>query len=114
MKVTVHAGTRIAAWLLCMMLAWISVSSPHCDLCDGTQAAVFSHSLHPAVHPPFPPGPDECNGVCSCCGFHWVPVDRPIARWLQIVSPALLAEVALPPLTPRTSPFRPPRTDVSS
>jgi hypothetical protein len=114
MKHTVHAGTRMAAWLLCMMLAWISVSSTHCDLCDGPHATVFSSSLHPAVHHPSPLKPDDCNGVCSCCGFHWLPVGEPIPRLLQIVSTASLAEVAPPPLPPRTSPFRPPRADVSS
>jgi hypothetical protein len=114
MKHSVHAGTRMAAWLLCMMLAWISVSSPHCDLCDGPHATVFSSSLHPAVHHPTPLQPDDCSGVCSCCGFHWLPVGKSLPRLRQIVSTTSVAEVAPPLLTPRTSPFRPPRTDVSS
>jgi hypothetical protein len=104
----------MAAWLLCMMLAWIAVSSPHCDLCDATQATVLSPPLQPAVHHPSPVKPEDCNGVCSCCGFHWVPVDKPTQQLMQIVSTASLADIAAPPVLPRISPFRPPRTNVSA
>jgi hypothetical protein len=113
MKRTAQARTRIAAWVLCVMLAWLSVRSPHCDLCDGPHATVLSSSMHPALTHPAPAEPDTCNGVCSCCGFHWLPDTRSLLTSVQTVSAMPPVEVALPPLTPRQSPYRPPRTAVS-
>jgi len=114
MERTAQARTRIAAWVLCMMLAWLSVCSPHCDLCDGPHATVVSAFLHPALTHPAPGERDSCNGVCSCCGFHWLPDARPLLTLVQTLSTMSPVEVAAPPSMPRPSPDRPPRTAVSS
>ena len=113
MKPAVKATTRIAAWLLCMVMAWLSVSSPHCDLCDRPGATTFSSS-HPVINPPVPVEPDACNGVCWCCGFHWLPDPDPVLSFFHTVSTASLAGVPSPLRMPRPSLFRPPRTAVSS
>jgi hypothetical protein len=109
----VKATTRIAALLLCFVIAWLSVSSPHCDLCDGPHATILS-SLHPVINHPAPVEPDICNGVCSCCGFHWLPDPDPVLSFIHTVSSASPAEAPSPLRMPRPSPFRPPRTAVSS
>jgi hypothetical protein len=113
MKRSVKATTRIAAGLLCMVLAWLSVSSPHCDLCDGPHATIVSSALHPAVNHPAPVGQDACNGVCSCCGFQWLPDTSPVLSFLLTVSAAFPVETRSPLPTPPQSLFRPPRTAVS-
>jgi|SRR5579859_1187074 len=114
MKRSVKATTRIAAWLLCMVLGWLSVNAPHCGLCDGLLATIGSSLLHSAVNHPAPVEQDTCNGVCSCCGFHWLPDADPVLILLHTVSTAFPAEILSPPPTPRQSLFRPPRTAVSS
>src|ERR1700731_4690013 len=114
MKRSVKATTRIAACLLCMVLAWLSVSSPHCDLCDGPHETIVSSSLHPAVNHPAPVEQDACNGVCSCCGFHWLPDASAVLSLLFTVSTAFPVDITSPLPTPRQSLFRPPRTAVSS
>ena len=53
MKPTVKATTRMATWLLCMVMAWLSVSPPHCDLCDRPDATILSSS-HPVINDPAP------------------------------------------------------------
>ena len=111
MKPTVKATTRIAAWLLCLVMTWLSVSSPHCDLCDGPNATIFSSS-HPVINYPAPVEPDACNGVCWCCGFHWLPDPDPVLSFIHTVSTASPAEVPLPLRMPRPSLFRPPRIAV--
>jgi hypothetical protein len=113
MKRPARARTRVAAWVLCIMLAWLSVHSPHCDLCDGPHATLLSSSTHPALTHPAPAEPDTCNGVCSCCGFHWLPDTRPLLSLILTVSAMPPVEVALPSLTPRPSPYRPPRPALS-
>ena len=113
MKPTVNATTRIAAWLLCMVMTWLSVSPPHCDLCDGPHATILS-SLHPVINHPAPVEPDACNGVCSCCGFHWLPDPDPVLSFIHTVSTASPAEMPSPRRMPHPSLFRPPRIAVSS
>src|ERR1700689_1471525 len=108
MKRTVQVRTRIAAWLLCTVLAWLSVGSPHCDLCDEPHATIIASSLHLVVSHPAPVVPDACNGVCSCCGFHWLPDPDPVLSFIHTVSTASQAEAPSPLLMPRTSLFRPP------
>ena len=113
MKPFVKATTRIAAWLLCLVMTWLSVSSPHCDLCDGPHATIFS-SLRPVINHPAPVEPGACNGVCSCCGFHWLPDPDPVLSFIHTVSTASPAEMPSPLRLPRPFLFRPPRTAVSS
>jgi hypothetical protein len=113
MKYTVQAGTRIATWMLCVVLALLSASSPHCDLCDGPHATVLSSSSQPALNHPAPTEPDTCNGVCSCCGFHWLPDTGQLLTSVPVVSAITPAEVTPPLPAFRSSPYRPPRAAVS-
>jgi hypothetical protein len=113
MKITVQARIRIAAWLLCTVLAWLSVTTPHCDLCDGPHATIVASSSHPVVNHPVPVEPDACNGVCSCCGFHWLPDHDAVLNFIHTVNAAPRAEVPPPLLAPPTSLFRPPRIAIS-
>jgi hypothetical protein len=96
-----------------MVMAWRSVSSPHCDLCDGPHATILSW-FYPVINHPAPVEPDACNSVCSCCGFHWLQDPDPFLSFMHAVSTASPAEVPSPLRMPRPSLFRPPRIAVSS
>ena len=108
------ATIRLIAWLMCVLVAWISLSSPHCDLCDGPRVSVASSLSHTFVHPSPPVEKDECNGVCSCCGFHWVPESGPVLTLVGKASMAPAAGTSLLVFTPRLPFLRPPRMAVSS
>src|ERR1700760_2360085 len=110
----VLARTRMAAWLLCIVLAWLSVGSPHCDHCDGPFVTTIISSPQPLVGHPAPPEPDDCNGVCSCCGFHWLLAPHPIMRSILTVRSAPPMEASSLLLSPHSAFFRPPRPSVSS
>ncbi len=100
---------RIAAGLLCMVLAWLPVSSPHCDLCDGFHTMTLSSSSQPSVRHSALPEPDTCNGICACCGFHWLSDSRPISTSLVVERDASRLTPLSPPRTPRSPFLRPPR-----
>jgi hypothetical protein len=99
---------RAWAWLLCALLLWLTVSPPHCDLCDSnffsvalSQQSVLQHS-HPVA-------PDNCNGICSCCGFYGLPNNQ---QFLISVNPKLAnvsPEVSRSAFPPPSAIFRPPR-----
>src|ERR1700761_3983775 len=63
-------------WLLCALVALMSFLSPICSACDDlvTVPSSLAHSVN-KIPPPSPV--DHCNGVCSCCGFHWLPAAEP-------------------------------------
>ena len=103
---------RAWAWLLCALLLWLTVSPPHCDLCDGSsfsvapsQQSILKHS-HPVA-------PDACNRICSCCGFHGLPNTQ---QFLISVNPKLAnvsPDVPRPAFPPPSAIFRPPRNVAS-
>jgi hypothetical protein len=113
MRCAIEAGSRIAAWLLCAVLAWLAVSPPHCDLCDGPYETVVVSLFHLCLDHPVPIERDTCNGVCPCCEFHWLPDVRVGVSSIQTVSTASLTEESSPDLAPRAALFRPPRIGVS-
>jgi hypothetical protein len=99
---------RAWAWLLCALLLWLTVSPPHCDLCDGSsfsvalsQQSILKHS-HPVA-------PDTCNGICSCCGFHGLPNTRQVLIPANAKLAGVSPEAARPAFPPPSTIFRPPR-----
>jgi hypothetical protein len=70
MKHTVKTTTRIAAWLLCMAMAWLSVSSPHCDLWPHATNLSSSHSV---INRPAPVERGASNGVLFVLRFSLAP-----------------------------------------
>ena len=111
---TAGATIRLIAWLVCVVMAWMSLSSPQCERCDGPRVSVVSSSSHRVAHPSSPVERDECNGVCTCCGFHWVPESEPMLSSIGRADAAPAAEIAAVAFTPRLPYFRPPRMAVSS
>jgi hypothetical protein len=99
---------RVWAWLLCALLFWLTANPPHCDLCDGVSFAVASTHQSILKHS-HPVAPDNCNGICTCCGFYGLP------NVGQVLIPVnvKLADVALESprsaFAPRSTIFRPPR-----
>lgn len=98
---------EIAAAFLCVLLTVLSVVSPMCPACDIPGGGYPGHS-HLADKMP-PPANDDCNHVCSCCGFQWLPVAR-----VQIVAVADVMPFAVPtsddyPGRTTPPPFLPPR-----
>jgi hypothetical protein len=99
---------RVWAWVLCALLFWLTVNPPHCELCDGVsftvasaQQSILNHSHSVA--------PDDCNGICSCCGFHCLPNVRQILVRVNVELAGVAPEAPRPALAPRFTIFRPPR-----
>src|SRR3984957_1644758 len=107
---TMNSGNRhrVWAWLLCALLFWLTANPPHCDLCDGVsftvgsaQQSILKHS-HPVV-------PDNCNGICTCCGFYGLPnVEQGLVP-LSAVLADVVPESTRPAFVPGSAIFRPPR-----
>src|ERR1700758_5832114 len=100
------------AWLLCALLACIAIHSPHCDLCDGpyfpgssSQSTFVNHTVHDTP---------ECNGICSCCGFHGLPNVFPALHPVNTQTTATWSKPSAPVLASRSPIFRPPRIVISS
>ncbi len=96
------------AWLLCALLFWITANPPHCDLCDGISFTV------PAAHQSIvnnshPVTPDDCNGICPCCGFHGLPNARQALIPVNIELAGIASEAPRPAFGLRSAIFRPPR-----
>jgi hypothetical protein len=70
------------------LLAVASIFSANCIFCDqiasGDNSAIhLSAVAHDA--------PDSCNGICSCCAFHWVPeIRKPVIAFAPIPLPLVL------------------------
>ena len=99
--------TLVVAWLLCAVLSCLAIHSPHCDRCDGPLVA-FSSSPTQASHQQTVP-PDDCNGICWCCGFHALPHPLPTLVLMNKVVARTWPEPSSAVLAPRSSIFRPPR-----
>jgi hypothetical protein len=107
----ITSRVSLAGWLLCVVLVCLAIHSPHCDHCDG---ALVVCSPGTVVDHPQPVVPDACNGICWCCGFHWlpnlssflIPDNRVIAR-IQFESPSFVP-------APHAGIFQPPRIAISS
>ncbi len=109
------ATTRLASLLLCLLLAWLSFAAPPCALCDTPHAPLVTVPSHPtAAHLPAPTQPDDCNGICACCGFHWLPASRTLLTLPQPATATSPHQIPAPAQAPRTTPFRPPRTTLSA
>lgn len=101
--------TRLTTWLLCLLLAWLSFSPPPCEFCDGPHAPAITQSFHPTLHHPAPTPSDACNGICACCGFHWIPAPCALLTLPHQAAATSAPETPSPIAAPRTTPFRPPR-----
>jgi hypothetical protein len=102
--------------LLCALLAVMSIVSPVCPACDGLGNLGGSGNGNRNINhthlagTALPPTGDDCNGVCSCCGFHWL---LPIEQQLPTV--AIVTTLSIPHDEPYPSrlappPFLPPRS----
>jgi hypothetical protein len=60
----------VAVLLLCALLAVMSIVSSFCPRCDGSGDQYMSQAH--VIGKTLPPASDDCDGVCSCCGFHWL------------------------------------------
>jgi hypothetical protein len=103
---------RVWAWLLCALLFWLTANPPHCDLCDGVsftvasaQQSIFKHS-HPVA-------PDNCNGICTCCGFYGLPNAGQVLIPVNAELAGIAPEAPRPAFAPRSTIFRPPRIVIS-
>lgn len=100
--------TRAWACLLCALLLWLTVSPPHCDLCDGISFSVAS--LQQSILQDFHPvAPDTCNGICSCCWLHGLPNTRQVLIPVNVKLAAVSPEAPRPAFAPPSTIFRPPR-----
>jgi hypothetical protein len=103
---------RVWVWLVCGLLFWLTANPPHCDLCDGISFTVASAQQSILKHSP-PVAPDNCNGVCSCCGFHGLPHAGQVLIPANVELTGVAPEAARPAFAPRSTIFRPPRTVAS-
>jgi hypothetical protein len=104
----------VVAWLLCAVLIGLAIHSPHCDRCDSPYFFTSSLSQQPVANHPLPSAPDNCNGICWCCGFHWLPNASPVLTLANNVTIGVWPKPVSPVLAPRSAIFRPPRTAISS
>ena len=104
---------RVIAWLLCAVLVCLVVHPAHCDLCDGPLTGISS-SPQTIVNQQQPAAPESCNGICWCCDFHGLPNAILDLGPVNTVTSDVWPEPLSPVFAPRSSIFRPLRTDVSS
>ena len=104
----------VVAWLLCVVLTGLAIQSPHCDRCDGPDFFTSSLAQQPLANQPLPSVPDNCNRICWCCGFHWLPNASPVLTLANKVTIGVWPEPVSPALAPHSPIFRPPRTAISS
>jgi hypothetical protein len=99
---------RAWAWLLCALLFWLTANPPHCDLCDGVSFTVASahQSILKHAHPV---APDNCNGICTCCGFYSLPNVGQALIPLNVELAGVAPELPRPAFPQRSTIFRPPR-----
>ena len=104
-----EARMQCMVWLLCALVVLMSVLSPICSACDDL--VTLSSSLAHGVNEIPPPSPvDQCNGVCSCCGFHWLPAAEPQESQISLLH--VIPSTAKQRLVSRqlAPPFQPPRS----
>ena len=108
MAMRIQTRTQGAVWLFCALIVLMSAVSPLCGACDGLGTV---HSSLPHAIDKIPPSSpvDQCNGVCSCCGFHWLPVSG--SRKDQIALLLLAPTIEKQRFVSRhlAPPFQPPR-----
>jgi hypothetical protein len=102
----------VIAWLLCAVLVCLVVHPPQCDQCDGPLAGISSQQTIANQQQPATPG--SCNGICWCCGFHGLPNAGPDLSTTDTVTTNVWPVLLSPVCAPRSSIYRPPRTDASS
>jgi hypothetical protein len=103
----------LIAWLLCAVLVCLVVHPPHCDLCYGPLTGISS-SPQTVVNQQVPTSPEQCNGICWCCGFDGLPNASPNLGPVNTVTSNVRPEPLSPVFTPHSAIFRPPRATVSS
>ena len=99
---------RVWAWLLCVLLFWLTANPPHCDLCDGVSFTVASAHESILKHS-HPIAPDTCNGICTCCGFYGLPNAGQILIPANVELAEVAPEAPRPAFAPHSMIFRPPR-----
>ena len=99
---------RVWAWLLCALLFWLTANPPHCDLCDGVSFAVASTHQSILKHS-HPVTPDNCNGICTCCGFYGLPNVGQVLVPVNVELAGIALRSPHPAFAPRSTIFRPPR-----
>jgi len=99
--------SKVAALLLCALIAVMSIVSPICPACDelGNQPISHVHIAGKAL----PHASDDCNGVCSCCGFDWLPSMQTQLPAVAIVTTVPVSRNEHYPSRFTPPPFLPPR-----
>jgi hypothetical protein len=103
----VTTRSKASVLLLCALLAVMSFVSPICPACDGFGNQHIDHA-HVAGKG-LPPANDDCNGVCSCCGFQWLPAAQMQPPALAVVAPPSTPQRGDYPSCSTPPPFLPPR-----
>jgi hypothetical protein len=93
--------------LLCALVLVMSIMSPICPACDGFGSQYIGHA-HVAGKG-LPPVNDGCNGVCSCCGFQWLPATQLQLPTVTVVKAPFLSQRGSYPSRFTPPPFLPPR-----
>src|SRR5882757_6649337 len=108
MAVWLKTRTQGGVWLLCLLIVLMSMVSPLCSACDGI-GTVHSSLAHTANTMPPSSSIDQCNGVCSCCGFHWLPASEPTEGPIALLPFAASNQKQRLVSCQLAPPFQPPR-----
>ena len=106
MPLPVKPRGRIAAWLLCLLLALFTVAPSQCSVCDGVASLQFGSTHNVSAHVS---AIDCCDGVCSCCLLQVMPVEWFSQSHERIAAARAIAEPSQPVFDRHSSVFRPPR-----
>jgi hypothetical protein len=104
---SVTTRSKVTGLLLCALLAVMSIVSPMCPACSGFGSQHIGHT--PVAGKGLPPANDDCNGVCSCCGFQWLPAAQMRPPAVAVVTPPSIPQSGDYPSRSTPPPFQPPR-----
>jgi hypothetical protein len=98
---SIQDRSKAVVFVFCALIVAMSIVSPICPACDGLGSPHINHSS--VFGKALPSINDDCNGVCSCCGFQWLPSIK--ARLADV---AIVTTVSIPQDEHYPSRFVPP------
>jgi hypothetical protein len=102
------------AWVLALLLVYLSVNPPHCNACDRLPSFLAA-SIPVSIHHHIPEQSDPCNGVCTCCGLLGVVMYPPqLKTRAQTVLSIVRYDAPSPLESSCPNVFHPPRTAISA